>query len=61
MKKLSEAERLAITKRLAAMDRGVIIGVREVAVLYNSTVPSVQRKRGLSTALPVRPAMSTIR
>ncbi len=62
MKKLTEADRLAITKRLAAMDRGVIIGVREVAVLYNSTVPSVQQacstkrleKGGVNLKLPPR-------
>lgn len=62
MKKLSEAERLAITKRLAVMDRNVVIGVREVAVLYNSTIPSVQQacstkrleKGGVNLKLPPR-------
>ena len=43
MKKLSEADRLAITKRLAVMDRNVVIGVREVAVIYNTTVAAIQQ------------------
>ena len=43
MSKLTEADRLAITKRLAAMDRDMLIGVREVAVLFNTTVASIQQ------------------
>lgn len=43
MEKLTETDRLAIAKRLAVMDRQMIIGVREVAVLYNTTIASVQQ------------------
>lgn len=43
MEKLTEADRLAIARRLAVMDRQMIIGVREVAVLYNTTIASVQQ------------------
>jgi len=38
MKKLTNADRIDIALRLAAMDRNVIIGVCEVAVLHNTTV-----------------------
>jgi len=43
MRKLTEAERLTIAKRLAVLDRHVVIGVREVAVIYNTSVAAVQQ------------------
>lgn len=43
MRKLSDAERLEIARRLAVMDRQMLVGVREVAVLYNTTVASIQQ------------------
>lgn len=43
MKKLSEADRLAIAKRLAVSDRNVVIGVREVAVIYNKSIGAIQQ------------------
>lgn len=43
MKKLSERDRLAIAKRLAVSDRSVVIGVREAAVIYNTTVAAIQQ------------------
>lgn len=43
MRKLTEADRLTIAKRLAALDRHVVIGVREVAVIYNTSVAAVQQ------------------
>lgn len=43
MKKLTEAERLEIARRLAVMDRQMLVGVREVAVLYNTSIASIQQ------------------
>jgi hypothetical protein len=43
MKKLTDAERLEIVKRLAVMDRQMLVGVREVAVLLNTSVASIQQ------------------
>jgi hypothetical protein len=43
MGKLTEADRLTIAKRLAVLDRHVVIGVREVAVIYNTSVAAVQQ------------------
>lgn len=43
MKKLTEADRLTIAKRLAVLDRNVVVGVREVAVIYNTSVAAVQQ------------------
>lgn len=43
MKKLTESERLEIAKRLAVSDRQMLIGVREVAVLFNTSVASIQQ------------------
>lgn len=43
MKKLTEAERLEIARRLAVMDRQMLVGVRELAVIYNTTVASIQQ------------------
>lgn len=43
MKKLTEAERLEITKRLAVLDPQMLIGVREVAVSLNTSVASIQQ------------------
>jgi hypothetical protein len=43
MKNLTEAERLEIAKRLAVLDRQMLVGVREVAVLLNTSVASIQQ------------------
>jgi len=43
MEKLTEADRLEIAKRLAVMDRQMLVGVREVAVLYNTSIASIQQ------------------
>jgi hypothetical protein len=43
MRKLTEADRLTIAKRLAVLDRNIVIGVREVAVIYNTSVAAVQQ------------------
>jgi hypothetical protein len=43
MKKLTEVERLEIARRLAVMDRQMLVGVREVAVLYNTSIASIQQ------------------
>lgn len=38
---LTDAERIAIARYLAVLDRGAVIGVREVAVLANTTLNCV--------------------
>ena len=43
MSKLTEADRLSIAKRLAAMDHDRVIGVREAVVPFNTTVALIQQ------------------
>ena len=43
MKKLTNEDRIEIIRRLAVMDRNMVIGVAEVAVLHNTTIANVHQ------------------